>query len=277
MSASAPARTGAGAGTELLRHAWRCQRRPLAVWAGATALYIALIVAVWPSLRHVKAMDQIVRAVPPALARAFGLANLTSPAGYLFSELFGLILPAILTAAAISIAVGLTAGDEDRGGLETELTLPVGRGAVWTARALATAVATALLAMTAECVLLLGGTAVHLNLSTSHLTAAVTAVGCLAALHAGVALTAAGAGAPRARALGLAWAVAVAGYLVNVLAPLVPPLAPLQRISPWGWALGSNPLAHGWNGGGLLLLAAVAVAGGAIGGAGFRRRDIRSP
>ena len=261
---------------ELFAYAMRRLRRPLAIWGSSLTVYVLIIVSFWPSLHDAPGLRQLLRALPEALSHAFGVANLTSPAGYLLSELFSLVLPALLIAAAVGAVLALTAGDEDGGILETVLALPVSRRSVMTERGLAVVLYTVALGLVVEVVLTGSGAIVHLGLPPAHLSAGVTAVVALALLHGAVAFAAAGIGARRSTALGITTGVAVAGYFLHALAPLNSLVAPLRRLSPWDWALGNDPLQHGWNVGGLLLLLAIGLILAGAGIVSVTRRDIHS-
>jgi ABC-2 type transport system permease protein len=77
----------------------------------------------------------------------------------------------------------------------------------------------------------------------------------------------------RGIALGTAAAVAVAAYLLSYLSPIAE--APwMERISPFHWYIGAEPLATGVDWPGLGLLAALAVLAAVGGAAAFDRRDL---
>ena len=76
-------------------------------------------------------------------------------------------------------------------------------------------------------------------------------------------------------ARGVAALVAVASYLINVLAQVTSVLRPARSLSPYYLVLGNEPLVHG-----LRLIGAVAVLAAvaaitAMGGILFARRDLR--
>lgn len=250
----------------------RRQGRTLAVWAVATVFYAALITLAWPSVHG--AAKSIQDALPKEFALAFGTGDLSTPAGYLGAELFGLILPLLLIAAAVTGTVALTAGYEDAGYFETLLVLPVSRARILLPRGL-----TVLAGLAGTGVVLYAGlsaatAAVNMHLAQGRLAAAVVTVVGLAALHAGIVYLAAGLGVGRGHALGLAGGIAVLGYATNNLLPLVHALRGVARYSPWHWTVGQNPLRTGLPAGGLLLTATLIAALVIAGTAAFTRRDI---
>jgi len=76
--------------------------------------------------------------------------------------------------------------------------------------------------------------------------------------------------------LSLGFGIGFAGYLVLALFPLSDVLAPWRHVSPWDWALGSDPLVNGAEAWRYLLLAATGVLLAVAGVVAFARRDIRS-
>ena len=76
--------------------------------------------------------------------------------------------------------------------------------------------------------------------------------------------------------LSLWFGIGFAGYLVRALFPLSDVLAPWRHVSPWDWALGSDPLVNGAEAWRFGLLAATGVLLAVAGVVAFARRDIRS-
>lgn len=258
--------------------ALRRQRRSLIIWAGSLAVYALLMASMWPNVRKsASSMQSYVESMPKAFVEAFGASDMTTPAGYLNTELMAVIMPALLTAAAIGVTLALTAGYEDAGYFETLLVLPVTRMRMLLVRGLAALLAVAGLGVALYLALLAGNAAANLGLSPARLAAAVLGVTLLATLHAAVGYLGAGAGLGRSGALGLAAGVAVAGYAVNSLFPLVHALRGLARYSPWHWTVAQEPLRHGLPVGGALLTVAVTAALVAAGTVAFTRRDVHLP
>ena len=79
----------------------------------------------------------------------------------------------------------------------------------------------------------------------------------------------------RSLAVAVPATLAVAGFVVEGLAVQVPALRPFRAVSPWYWALGSNPLRNGLTWQAWLLPLGVSGVLVAIGATGFSRRDLR--
>ena len=118
-----------------MRSTWRSA----IAWAGSIAGLVALTVAFWPAFEGStdlgEMLDAMLEQIPPGLIEAFGMQDFGAPAGYLRGNLYDLLVPLLLGAAAIALAVALTAGEEDAGRLELVVAQPVSRAAVFGGRA----------------------------------------------------------------------------------------------------------------------------------------------
>jgi ABC-2 type transport system permease protein len=115
-----------------------------------------------------------------------------------------------------------------------------------------------------------------LQIKTARVAPTVVLCALLGMFHAGLCVAVAGAAARAGRLLSVGFSFAHAGYLVRALFPLSDVLAPLRHVSPWDWALGSDPLvndAEAWR---YFLPAALGVLLAVAGVVAFAHRDIRS-
>ena len=110
----------------------RDQRRTFLWWSAGLSAVNALIIILYPSVEDVPELDAIMESMPEALARLFmgDVVNLTSPEGYLNSQLFILVLPLLFLVFTIGRGSGAIAGEEERGTLDLLLSLPVRRSQV---------------------------------------------------------------------------------------------------------------------------------------------------
>ncbi|NJQ04854.1 ABC transporter permease subunit [Streptomyces lonarensis] len=258
---------------EVLSHAGRRLRKSALIWGGVLALLVLTIVSTWPGFRD--AETSFTDDLPESMLSAFGIADLSDPAGFLDSNLFSLVLPLLLICAAIAWTSNLTAGDEDSGQLEMELTLPVTRTQVYLGRFATVAAAMLGLGLVVLVFLYMCMPALELDASYGNVAAATFSVTLLGLLHAAVLYCAAGTGAARGAALGITAGVAGFGYVAQSLFPLSEALESLQVLSPWQWALGDGPAQHGFSLGGLVAILVVTGALVAVGTWGVNRRDIR--
>lgn len=260
----------------LLRHDLRALRRP-ALWWTAGLLALSLVnVAFWPSLEDSDAM----RAFEDmgSLLEAFGAQNMGTAAGYLDGQMFALMLPLLLTGMAVAGLSGRTAGEEDAGRLEVLQSLPVSRTMVWLTRWSASMLALVLVGVAVGGFVVLSRPIFSMSeVRPAAIAGATAGAMVFAALAASVSYAAAGLGARRALAAGVAVAVTVTSYVMAYLAPLSDRFQWLRSWSPWHWALGEEPVATGVALGPTVGVVAVTALLVIVGTAGVGRRDVRSP
>lgn len=247
--------------------------RSLLGWLMGILGFCLVMLSIYPTVHGNAGFSQLLNAYPAALRKLFDLSNYTTGAGYLRSEVFSFIAPLLLTIFAILWGSDLTAGEEERRTIDALLATPVSRRRVVLEKWLALVVATLLISVVLLVLLGVGGPLFNLRVGWAPLGAAV--MGCsLFALSMGSLSLAIGAGTgSRGLARGASAAVAVAMYLVSTLSQLVGWLTSWRWTSLWYHALGTDPLAHGFRIGHLLIvLASVAIFLGAALFV-FERRD----
>lgn len=260
---------------ELVSRGMRAVRRSAIWWSVGITTFIVVNLAFWPSLEGSEALEGFEDMAD--FMEAIGAQNIATPSGYVDGQVYALLLPLLLSALAITLASGLTAGDENAGRLELLHALPVGRRQVWLSRWLASTLVLGVVAA-------VGGISTLVSLplfSLSEVSAerVVTAtIGCalLAAFHGSVAYAVAGFGGSRGMAAGAGVVVLVVGYIMSFVLPLADALSGARDLSPWYWALGDQPVTYGieiWRLGLTAALTAVLVA---VGTWAVDRRDIHT-
>lgn len=263
------------ASRELVVGGVRAVRRSAIWWSVGIATFIVVNLAFWPSLEGSAALEGFEDMAD--LMEAFGAQNIATPAGYVDGQVYALLLPLLLSALAITLASGLTAGDEHAGRLELLHALPVGRRQVWLGRWWA--VASVLLGVG-----VVAGVSTLVSLPLFSLTevsagrVVLATVGCvlLAAFHGSVAYAAAGLGGTRGASAGAGVVVLVVGYVMSFVLPIADALDGARNLSPWYWALGDQPVSDGVAGWRLGLTALLAAAFVALGTWAIDRRDIHT-
>ena len=263
-------------GTVLLK-SLRDMRRSVVWWSLGLVGLVAMMVAVYPTVRDNEELNELVESYPEAL-KAFiafgGVVDYLSPAGYLGSELFSFMIPLLFLVAAIGNGAGTIAGEEERGTLELLLSAPVTRTRVAAEKLAALLVELGVLGLVLWLALWIGARAVDMEIAASNLGAATLAA--LVALVFGtIAFLLGAATGRRTLAIGVAAAAAVAAFLVNSLAALVDALEPIQKASPFYHYAASDPLRGGVDVGRMSLLAAIAVVAAGVGIVLLGRRDVR--
>jgi ABC-2 type transport system permease protein len=110
--------------------------------------------------------------------------------------------------------------------------------------------------------------------ATSHLGAAVASTVLLALAFGAVATAIGAATGRRALAIAVTSALALAGYLIHALAPLVGLFDRIRSLSPWYHYAAADPLRRGIDPGHAAVLAGIAVVAGVVLPLVFARRDI---
>ncbi len=252
--------------------------RPLG-WSLGLVGVVALVALSYPAVRGNAELDRTFAQLSPSVRALLGLADgtgLTSPTGYLDSQLFANLLPVMLLVFGIGAGAWAIAGDEDAGTLELLLANPVSRTRVALARSAAIALMVGVLAAVTLAALLFARIPAGLaQVSAARLTAAVVATAALALAYAAIAFALGAAGAGRSVAIAGAAGAAVLGFALEGLGQAVTPLRPVRACMPWHWLLAADPLTHGltWQSLGWPLALALSLA--VIGTAVFAHRDLR--
>lgn len=252
-------------------------RRSFAWWSLGLVGYVALIAAVYPTIRDNPDLNELVESYPEAL-KAFiafgGQLDFTSAAGYIGSELFSFMIPALFLVASVGNGAGSIAGEEERGTLDLLLSAPLSRTRVAVEKVGAMCAEVAGLGVVLWLALWIGSRAFGMDISAGHLGAAVVVLVVLAAAYGSIAFMIAAATGRRTLAVGATVALAVAAYLVNTLASLVDALEPFQKISPFYHYAAGDPLRRGLDPWHTLFLLVVGGAAAVVGVALFARRDV---
>ena len=261
---------------ELVAVPLRGARRASIIWALSLAALIAVTIAFWPSFQNEPALGDLINGMPQPLIDAFGLADFGTPAGFLRGNLYAVLVPLMLTIAAVLLMNGQTATDEDAGRMEAYLAQPVPRQSVFAGRVIGVfgwLVGIGLAMLVAQ---LLADRAFDLTIGTDRVVETVVLCLLLAALHAGLAAFIAGWTGRPGVVLGVGMGIAVAGYVVQALFPISDVLAPWRHASPWDWALGGDPLTTATEAWRYFVLAVPAVVLAVLGAILFTRRDVRA-
>jgi ABC-2 type transport system permease protein len=267
------------AAAELFRRGLGDHRRALAAWCVGIVAYIAVIVAIFPSIEGSPELEELIQNYPEILKSLFGIAeggSLTSGAGYLDVELFSFMLPLLVLVMAIGSGARTFAGEEDAGRLELVLAYPVRRRDAVLAKGMAVGSEVVIVCATAGLALVAFDPLFGLDLAPGRLAAAVAMLVALGLVHGWLALSVGAATSSRALAIGVPAGLAAAGYLVNGLHGLAEWLDPFRFLSPF-WLVGSSPLQRGADGAGVLILLVEAIVILIAGSLAVERRDLETP
>jgi ABC-2 type transport system permease protein len=250
------------------------QRRGILTWAiGITAVGV-VYAAFYPTLNSPE-MAGFMDAYPQEIMDAMGMTDLTSAEGYLGSTTYGLLGPVLMLIFGATLGGRAIAGEEEAGRLDVLLAHPVTRTQVVIQRAGAMLVALAVSGLA----LLLGmlavaGPAEFSDIGAANLAAASAQLVLLALFFGSLALAVGAVTGSRGLALGVVATIGVVTYFANTLGPSVEALAWSEKVSPFFYYSGGDPLRNGFQVVDSLILLAFAAVLIGIAVLGFGRRDV---
>lgn len=255
----------------VLRERWR----GLAGWTTGLVALVALQVSVYPTIRDSReGWADLTDEFPEAFRQMFRIEDYTSPKGYLSTELFSFMVPLIFIGLACTWGARAGAEEEENRTADVLLSLPVSRGSILTTRSIGMLATAVWLAVVTVVSLLIGTNLANMDVGIVDMLAASIACALLAADFGMVALATACWSGRRAIGLGVGLGLAIAGFVLYSLAPLVSAFEALLPVNPFQWTVGQSPLSDGldpW-----FTTVALVVCGplGWLAVAGYDRRDI---
>lgn len=256
----------------------RDYRRSLLWWGLGVVGFVALYAAIYPTVRDLPDIDDLLDSYPEAL-RAFigasGDLDLSSPEGYLQTEAFSFLLPLLFLIFGIGAGAAAIAGEEERGTMELLLAQPLSRRRLVLEKVGAVTAALLLLAVALWLALWLGALAVDMEIAAGRLAAGTVSLVLLALVFTMLTLLVGAVTGSRGRAIGVAASLALAAYVLDSLAVLVEALETVQPLSPFYLYRAAEPLRDGLDPVHALVLLALAVGFAALAVPAFERRDAR--
>lgn len=248
-------------------------RRSFLGWAiglaGAAGIYTGSYALIEPM-----SYEEVIQSFPPELLEAMGWDDIATPAGYLGSTVFGLVVPILTVIFAIAVGTRFLAGDEEAGTLELTLSHPVSRTSLVLQRGGA-ALAAALGAAVVVCMAVIGlAGPVGLEVPASRIIAASFSLSLLAAAFAMLAIALGAWIGRRGIVLGVCSAIAVFAYFASTVLTTVDGFEWLDKSSLFYYYGGQEILENGLSIGRivvLLVVSAVLLVAAVI---GFERRDV---
>ncbi len=254
----------------------RDQRRSLMWWAIAMVATAVFTILFYPSLKNSPEMDRMAEQMPEALRKAFlgEITQLTSPEGFLNSQLFIFFVPLLFLVFAVAQGSGAIAGEEQRGTLELLLSHPVKRRRVVLDKFAAMVVTTFVLALALWAGLLVGAAVVGMDISVLRLAEATFSGVLLGLAFGAMALALGCARGSRGLSIGVSSGLGAVAYLWNALSPLVASLEPYRKLSPFYYYYAADPLSNGLAPGHVAVLIGLMAALMVIAPLAFERRDL---
>ena len=255
----------------------RDQRRAVLWWSIGLVALTSVTVLFYPSFRDTSGFDEVYEQMPEALAKMFSgeFTDFTSPEGFLNTQLFFFVIPLMFIVFAVAFGSGTIAGEEARGTLGLLLSNPVTRRQVVAQKFGAMATATLVLAFFLWVGLAVGAALVDLEVGLLKMAAVTFSAALLGLAFGALALALGCVRGSRGLSMGVTSALAVAAYFMNALAPLPEALEPSQKLSPFYYYIGSDPLTNGLDPVHTAVLIAMVVVALVVALIGFERRDLQ--
>ena len=260
----------------LLLSELQLRRASLVVWVVSVFALLAMIVAFYPEVRADPSLNSLYANLSRSMQALLGGSDLTSPIGYLNTQVFAFFLPAVLLVFGLGRGAASIASEEEERTLDLLLAQPVPRWSAYLQKAAAVAIGLTSLTLATWVVLATMNTLVKFDLPAVNLAAVCLQMGlfCLALSLAAQAIAA----ATGRRAFGLS---AVAGYtfvsfVIYGLSQTVTWLQDVRPLMLWRWYLLNDPLSSGFDWPGIGVLSGVCLAALAGGIFFFDRRDLRA-
>ena len=254
---------------DLLTHEVRQRRTGAGVLGLCLAGFAFFGLAVSGSLGT--ALDELTRNMPSELTAFLGQ---DVPGGYVVGEIFTLIAPIALVVYAVLAGASAGAGEERDGTMAILSAQPVTRTRVLAAKAGGVALSLLVIGALFWAGMTLADLAYDSELTINGLAAGTAHLVFLALAFAAVSFAIGAATGRPELASSVTAGLAVTAYLTNAMLPL----AGLDRwaeLSPWYYALGSDPLRNGIDLTHLGVLSAIAAAALAVAVSTFTRRDLK--
>lgn len=252
------------------------ERRTILWWSGGAAVLSGIVIMLYPSIAGGPEMEELLDRLPPAVQAMMGEdIDLTTAPGYLNIRLFTFIAPIIFLVYAIGRGTAAVAGEEQRGTMDLLLANPVWRPRIVVEKFGAMLVGLIIIGVGLWLGIVFGALIVGVDLSFSRVAQATVMGVLLGAFHGGLALAIGGGTGRTGLAMGVSAAVAIAGYFLHTLAPLVVWLEPFQVLSPFYFYIEDAPMIQGMNAGHALMLALLSTILLVVAAFSFQRRDIQ--
>ena len=221
--------------------------------------------------------DELLKSLPKGLQNSVGsLSSTRTLSGYVGQQIYALRIPLFTMIMAIGLFVGLSAGDEERGTLQTLLTQPVSRSRVYVQKLLASC----LIMLVANVSITLGILAsrlfLHQNVPAHVLVSTLVGSYLLSLVFGSIGFALGSITGRRGFTLGITSAIAIASYLINSLAPAVSKLESADKLSIFHYYNAPDIALHGLNWTHVSIQLAIIALLITVSCSVFNRRDINS-
>jgi len=249
------------------------QKRIFALWWFVGVAFMAAFTLSFFHSFSGGGFDQTFENLPPAIQQIAGNADsFKTVPGYISQQLFALRIPLITVILALALFHGLLVGEEQKGVVETHLTMPISR-----TRLLVEKFFAALVILSIACLGAAVGSVICLLLinesySVIELLKKVVACILVSLAFGSLSFMLGGLTGKKSLSLGFASAFTFLCYLINSMASSVSILKDIDKFLPFHYYTPADPT----NGANLAILFSITAVLTLIGIVGFNRRDLQS-
>lgn len=262
---------------DLVRKELHDQRRALFGWGIGLSAMVLMYSSFWPSVRdNADQFASYLDNLPDALRSVIGELSLGTPVGYLQSELFSFLGPALILVFAIGAGARSLAGEEEQGTLDLLVVTPIPRGTIVLQKFAAMALTALGLGLVLWVSVVVVGRLFGLDVAITDIAAATLHLLLLGVAFGAIAMFLGAWQGRRALAIGVTSAIAVGTFILNAFAATVDGFAWAARLSPFFYYGDSLPLRNGLHIGHAGVLIALATLALIATVATFDRRDLRT-
>lgn len=257
--------------------ALRDNKRALIGWSIGFLVFIGLELVVYPSIKNQTQLNDLIKDYPDQLKAfigASGQLEITSPQGFLSTELFSFMVPLLVVFMAMSHASRAIAGEEDGHTLDLLLANPISRTNVVLQKAVALVVEILIVCAVIFFVIATGSALGSFGLAIGTIAAPMFCIGVLAMVFGAFAYMVSTATGRRGMGLGVVAAFAVGSYVINSLAITVKAIRPVGKLSPFHYANPADAMANGVDVLALIVLIVISFVVVVLTALLFNRRDL---
>jgi ABC-2 type transport system permease protein len=260
---------------------WELRRRRTAIiwWTVASVGLIAMLLLIYPSIHsQAEQLNKVLNQLPSSLKElktGGTTVDITSPVGYLHSQLFYITLPLLFIILAITRGSGLIGKEEQDHTLELLLARPISRGKVLAAKALSGCVEMVIVSGFSTLAIVIFSKIVKLDIGFSDvvITSIYTALFSLSFGAIAFAIVALGRLTKRSSSA-IAVFIAFGGYIIASLSGLSHYMVNIAKITPYHYFQPDQLLVGNYATGLNVYLIGVFVLCAVVSLLGFRLRDI---
>lgn len=247
--------------------------RSLTGYSLGLAIYVLVVVALYPAFKNSTSLDTLVHNDATAAALFGVTGKISSSGGWLNANIYANFFPLLMLLLTVGYGAACLAGQDEDGTLCLVVTLPVRRSRIVVEKIGAMALQAAVLALVVAVFVFIGRW-FDLSFTLGHVMSTSVGVLLLGLDFGLIAMVVGAATGRRGTAIGVGAALAAASYLVASLAPVASWIRPARYVSLFYWSVANNQITAGLTLGDLAVLIVVGLCAALAAVLAFGRLDV---